>query len=1580
MSLIRAALDRITDCSLKAVLQNEAYKEIKPTLREATHVNPFAIDDAAADTLEQLGIITNPYSVKLHTHGAVKAIENQLLSIVGHHLPKRPVSYMFLKRSKLRFLRRDPRIQDKFLNYDIEPRDVARYPEETVLKRFVRVDTDTAYISDTLHFLRPTFLTALFEQSTQLQTLYATLVLPPEALHKMPSLEPSLYQINYNFDGYQYIPGRHGGGAYHHEFQDLVWLRIGKIHGPSTTITAQLLESLGANHLFVFRRGDFLTPRVRTFRCDEHVILPQIFHPQNRNASRPIKHTFAAQLLLYCQSISDLKLKDLFAKVRQLVKTQDLPQLQPTEVIHIANYFYFVAHLGSMNSYEDILSSSVFKRSLQPIKTRIIQIWEHIFGERKFEQLMKVLDWQTFTLSCRVTTGRSYLHSWDEPANRPKGAPFFHETDADSGESPDHQPPSTSGSQNSTTAPAPLTPTHAPNTRKPAAPTSRTPTAQAHPAQRKQYVAVNPSATAPISTQTPSPSATTPPTKESNTSKPVPQAPATPPTAPRDPLLAKSEPPPPLTPTLASSPIKSPSTSTPAQDTPLPSGNSEEPTELPSAYLEKFTLIEDYLAPDATPTRSQFTLKEVPYCFGTVTSEPRLIPTTPKATSTTSGSTDDDFPHSVETAIEWGKQMNHRSSEASTSHSTPADSTLLCFMSPPDWHIEQSNLQRVATARAPTAVLSHSENTSHTTSTPLTTPETIQTSQETTAQPLDDNFLDDEAPTEQAVPWAQWLPILNAVGFTALERQFAPDKSLIFPISDVTHLPQPTTVPGLPEELFQLLKLTQRLPVPVRMSAQRAKCFASDVKNNRTGLLTKSQPNEWKEIFSRLTEEDSITIHVAVIHGAGGSGKSQALQQYLRTLPQDQKTVSVILPTNELRLDWENKVPRASKFTFKTFERALLEPVEDLCIFDDYGKLPAGYLEAFVMAHINIECIILTGDSKQSMHHETNNQALIAHIPPAILQFQPYCRYYLNATHRNPRNLANALGVYSEAAGFTTITMSSRPMQGWPILSPSCAKKMCFSELGHVAHTYAGCQGLTAPKIQITLDNNTPLCTDQVMYTALSRAVHNIHFINTGANSREYWTKLDATPYLKTFLETLRENVVTQDCVTEVDPPEPKVKCHIAPDNAVTIIEDLVSQLPDKYARELYNKHHGFSNAVQTEDPVVQLFQHQQAKDETLLWATIEARIKIASPEANLTEFLLKKDIGDILFENYAVAMNVPEKPMPFSAELWQACREEIEKTYLAKPVSALINGSLRQSPDFHADAISLFLKSQWVKKTEKLGCLNVKPGQTIASFMQETVMLYGTMARYMRRIRDQHQPSTIFINCEKTPEDMSAFTKAGWNFQRTAYSNDFTAFDQSQDGAMLQFEVIKAKHYGVPMEIIEGYIHIKLNAKIFLGTLAIMRLSGEGPTFDANTECSIAYHHTRFHVPPQTRRLFAGDDSAQDAPAIEKNSFTAIADRLQLTSKPINYAQKPGYYADFCGWLITPHGVIKDPMKLYFSLELAVRTGKASDVAHSYALDAKFAFQLGDLLHDILTPDQFTMHQKTIRILHELKVGHLLR
>nr|AIL23155.1 replicase [Asparagus virus 3] len=1392
MARVRASLEKIRDPSVQTAISEAAYAHVRPVLKEALVNCPYALSDAEADCLENFGITINPYATQTHTHAACKAVENRMLEIVGKHLPKERCTMLFLKRSKLRYLRRAAALKDDFVNKDVEPKDLFRYDRDTIRTRLKGISTPIAYMSDTLHFMSHLELMLLFSDSPQLQTMLATVVLPIEAIHHRTSLYPTLYSINYGPKGFEYIPGNHGGGAYFHPYATLDWLKVRQLRGvdyygidPDITLTFQLVESLGANHLFIIQRGDLKTPQVRTFCRNALVTMPKIFCPDSMNANRPLTKTKAMQMLMYCKSVKQVTERDIYAKFRQMISTQELELYEPDEIVHLCNYFHFIAHLDSISCYEDLLGNSLWRRLTIPVRTKINQFLDLFRGQSGFTKLLSALKWEAFSYSLEPTDSTVHYNGHSARALSHKlGIPL---------------PSAASILQDSRADPSLFT--------------------------------------------------------EADLEE-----------APFEDFLGR-----------LNFPINPHPETTPSVDCP------------------------DGTAPDDTPV-------------------------TPGPCSTS----------------------------ADQAHSDP-----------------QPSKSQPTQAPGPTQTVDPNDDSTAPRPTSFREPLSDPTSESSNAGP---NIL---------VPWASWVPLLQSHGFDGQQLQNDPEGNLIIPVQDIrrlAHCPYPDEVPT---SLQTTLNAIKRYPVSIQIDHQRASSYASDIKNCRTGKLLTQMDAKWKAAFAYKMQHEDKTVAGTVIHGCGGSGKSHAIQEWMRKLPADQNVVTVVTPTVILRNDWSTKLPILPSETFKTFEKAIVQPCNAVVVFDDYTKLPPGSIEATVMHHSNISYIILTGDSRQSVYHELNAEAYIATLPEAVDVFTPFCEFYLNATHRNVQGLANKLGVYSERPGKLKVHFASHHLKAsrTPLLVPSTMKRNAMSDMGHHSMTYAGCQGLTAPKVQILLDNHTQFCSDRVLYTCLSRAVDSIHFINTGPTTGDYWAKLESTPYLKAFIDTYRDEKTelyngepASDLPTEPEPPITHFPLAPKP-----LLEPLVSELPTKEAREIFSQSTGYSDTIQTEDPEVQLFQHQQAKDETLYWATIDARLSLATPEENLREFNMKKDVGDILFMNYAQVMQLPAEPVEFEERLWEISAAEVRNVYLSKPIGNLVNAATRQSPDFPKHKIALFLKSQWVKKTEKLGALKVKPGQTIASFMQETVMLYGTMARYLRKMRQRFQPKNIFINCETTPDDLDAFVKTHWDFTRPAHTNDFTAFDQSQDGAMLQFEVMKAKFFNVPSEIIEGYIFIKLNAAIFLGTLGIMRLSGEGPTFDANTECSIAYNATRFHINDGTAQVYAGDDMALDRICPEKASFHRLEKQLKLTSKPMFPRQTVGDYAEFCGWVFTPAGIIKHSLKMYASIQLQKKLNNIKESARSYALDLRYAYKLGDDLQEHLTEEEAAYHQQSVRDMHLLHQAETL-
>nr|BDG15104.1 RNA-dependent RNA polymerase [Clover yellow mosaic virus] len=1650
MARVRASLSQFTDPSQKILIQSDQYENVKKTLGTYKLTNPYAHSESTADLLEDLGIATNPFAAEPHTHGAAKAIENDLYYIASTRMNKEePITFMFMKRAKLQYFRRGPQQNDVFINQIVEPKDVARYDEDTLHSTIPTIDTKIVFIGDTLHFLPPSFLTKLFARNPKIQTVLATMVLPTEALYGLTSLYPNVYSLSYHKPSkfrrkalFSYAPGGHRGAEYVHELKQIDWLRFGHITDGRVHVTAQRLETKAANHLFIYKRGKYFTPEIRNFNTQtKYVTLPKIFLPAQFNHRVPIKKTLVMQLFLYVKTVSAAKERDIWAKIRQLIKTEDLQEYSPTEIVHLVNYFLFIAKTSAVTCFDSMLDGSIIKKIFGPVIAWFKRGYQKIFGLHEFNQLLEALTWEEIDLTLDVLPVR--VHDWrrmgvadnNDPFNYPveaeKTTPqwikdfvshFFginkaaHEEEQPMDDQEQHYQHYLRLLEAQTLSADEEAALQVLNR------VLENPTTQAEELESSEVQL-------------------SPPDPEPVQSKPTSASPPTP--NPKNPLSisglgcsfmnfgkleaerkaweAEEE-----KIKEANRPILAPTLELPSESkakeiaaayrrkaftSPTMEDQDDQATstpDIPELDLEEIEVLHNEPAETSTRPQEQGQTTEAtlsPNCpTGTLQDPPHLetkltdILKGRVAAFHSRGGEGYSYTGFHHKAQPWNESLNgmikaanfqpedfdhcliqrynrgyHLKPHADDEPCYPKNNPILTInlegqaefiisrgevktgyrLGPNSWILMPSGLQETHKHEVVALTGDRTSLTFRSTK-PLLLPK---------PQGLE------KEQVEQELPWKLWLGVLNSLNFKGTQRIMDGNNQLIFPIKDNKSLPKYEG--KLPEtQLLEQLKEASRFPCPYKIDSKQARAFASDVKNNRTGSLTTKQPDEWKEAFTRMAEsQDQRVVALTVIHGAGGSGKSQLLQRYLMENP-DCK-INTILPTNELRNDWLTKLPKMPLTSIQTFERALISPQKPVVIFDDYSKMPAGYIDAFLALHKNVEWAILTGDPRQSTFHESNEQAMINHLTKSTEHFSQYSRYYINATHRNKQDLARFLGVYSEKTGLTSISMSSRPEPDWHLLVPSLIKKRSYTEMGYKTSTYAGCQGITADRVQVLLDTDTTLCSDQVLYTALSRAVHAVHFINTSATSSAFWDKLNSTPYLKTFLSTLREDRLREEGPKPEEPEEPKpATTHFPVENENLSLEDKVEELLEKHEREIYSTSHGHSNCVQTDDPVIQLFSHQQAKDQTLLWATIEARLKISNPKANLEEFRLKKNVGDVLWLNYKKAMKLPDKPIEFSQELWHACAEEVQKTYLSKPLNMIKNGENRQSPDYDKHTISLFLKSQWVKKLEKLGAPKIKPGQTIASFQQATVMLYGTMARYMRRIRQAFQPPNIQLNCERTPQQLTEFIKDQWTFDQAAYANDFTQFDQSQDGAMLQFEVLKAKHHNIPEAIIQGYIDIKTNAKVFTGVLAIMRLTGEGPTFDANTECNIAFNHTRFHISDDTAQLYAGDDTAFSKIPTEKASFQGIAKQLTLTSKPLFYKQRKGDWAEFCGYSITPLGLIKEPRKLQANLTLAIKQNKIKDTVNSYSQDVALAYQHKDALYEIFNESQMRDHQTTVRTL----------
>jgi len=1383
----------VTDPGLKGQIQDNALQAFRAESQGYLRKNPFSQSQAAAVYLETQGVGTMPYSCRLHTHGADKALENQMLEMTSYRLNRLhpgPYTFLQLKPGKLGqfrvpFTTRDGQWRergrartdgDQFINWAKEVRDFSRFdgglytPIENLQDQ--RILHPVAYMSDTLHFLQPEDLVWLFLANPELTDLLATVVLPIEVNEQMRSLHPEIYKLEYfpasqGEGSFAYYPGGHAGSGYVHKTSTMQWLQIGRIECGPLSLTVDKVETLAAHHLLHITRRRADMPCRFLFETSEYSRVPEIFHPVGYNAQQAYPSKLLYQMEYYVRSVKTVTLRDISAKIRSIIPTSELPQLDMRDITCLENYFFYKAKLSHLCDAETLVDQGWIGGLLVRFRAKFRPILEKLFGKSDYAQLLELCELKrvSFTTIPKVVRFRHSNFSLNLSGGRKLPGPgeFPPRAPADWGFDNDRSDCNSTASSDSS---------------------------------------------APSSTGPESPSGGGP--------------------------AGGSE--------------------SPGSDGGSDKGNGGDIRNTRGGR------------PPLPPLNMDELKKEI-----------------------------------------WKGEL-------------PAREEVLSAM----------------------------------------------------GERYD----------------AEERKILLECGFTDLAVQRGPMPSRI---AEKNGIAQNSVVEGLklwdipcifknrtcpqavdwPEEtpaaLVSALESVGRLPRQYTVDRDRGSAFSSSCKHRQIGLLMKKQTDDVLRSIDSRTEFTKMKLPVVVIHGAGGSGKSRALQNAIRSDALSKHNYTIVVPTQELRQDWIAKLPMMKR-NVATFERAMLEGAKPIVFFDDYGKLPAGYIDCWLATHTSTKLAVLTADARQSVYHCDNSQAAIHGLTDNVSAFDNYSSYYLNCTHRNPRNVANALFVHASRADFGAVSEGPAINAGLTVLVPSRASKDALNEMGHDSYTFAGCQGLTKPGINVVLDHSAPFCSDQVMYTALSRTTSDIHFVNAWGEGEGAETKRNCTPYINAIITHRREQEVDENLeqpapVTMAE--EHRIKTHCAVVNPDALVENLASTIADKYEREMWDAERGaYTNVFQTEDPIVQAMAHQQARDEVLFQATIDARLQISSSQANEAEVAATTKLGDLLFEAYYKRMGLTGTSMPFESDLWAECEAEVERTYLSKPQSALENGEDRQSPDMEPNSIALFLKSQWVKKEEKLG-KPAKAGQTIAAFRQDVVMKFGVAARYMRRMRERTQPKNLFIMCEKTPEDMSSFVRENWNFNRDNYESDYTQYDQSQDGCFLNFELRKMRYYELPDDCVLAYKWIKCHARVFCGELSIMRLSGEGPTFDANTECGIAYDSLKFDIPEDVTALYAGDDLARDKVCPERKCWSILGPQFKLIAKPV-ITRRP----QFCGWRLTKYGVIKSPLKLWAGLQLADRRGQMEDVARSYGIDYKYAFDLGDKIYEVFDEEDMEYHTASTRML----------
>nr|QEV82110.1 polyprotein [Grapevine Kizil Sapak virus] len=371
------------------------------------------------------------------------------------------------------------------------------------------------------------------------------------------------------------------------------------------------------------------------------------------------------------------------------------------------------------------------------------------------------------------------------------------------------------------------------------------------------------------------------------------------------------------------------------------------------------------------------------------------------------------------------------------------------------------------------------------------------------------------------------------------------------------------------------------------------------------------------------------------------------------------------------------------------------------------------------------------------------------------------------------------------------------------------------------------------------------------------------------------------------------------------------------------------------------------------------IYMNHSMRDQITFWAAIKKRLRFAEPEKNFRSYEKKKSMGEYMFRVFLKHVPLDGRR---NGEMLKEALNEFEVTKLRRSAELLASNAIRSDPDTREDEAKIFLKTQMCTKFEKRFCEG-KAGQTIACFHHNILVKFSPYCRYMEKKLAEavRKSGKIYIHQKKNFDELNEFVKENYKGS-ICVESDYEAYDRSQDATVLAFEVALMRHLHIQQEVIDDYILMKCTLGSKMGSLAIMRFTGEFCTFLFNTMANIAFTAMRYQWRDEVI-LFAGDDMCAfgNLPLSRENDD--FFKRMTLKAK-VNRVRRPM----FCGWILTPDGLYKEPALLYDRLRIAKEKDRLHECLNSYFEEFMYAYKLGSRLDLYMTEEQMEQHYLCVR------------
>nr|BBK03475.1 polyprotein [Apple stem grooving virus] len=461
--------------------------------------------------------------------------------------------------------------------------------------------------------------------------------------------------------------------------------------------------------------------------------------------------------------------------------------------------------------------------------------------------------------------------------------------------------------------------------------------------------------------------------------------------------------------------------------------------------------------------------------------------------------------------------------------------------------------------------------------------------------------------------------------------------------------------------------------------------------------------------------------------------------------------------------------------------------------------------------------------------------------------------------------------------------------------------------------------------------------------------------------------------FIMPFINLAEEEVDPEEVVGDVIQPVEWFKCHIPVFDTDPMLAEIFDKVAAKEKRE-FQSILGLSNQFLDMEkngckidilPFARqnVFPHHQASDDVTFWAGVQKRIRKSNWRREKSKFEEFESQGKELLSEF-ISM------LPFEFKVNIKDIEDGEKSFLEKrklkSEKMWANHSERSDIDWKLDHVFLFMKSQYCTKEGKM-FTEAKAGQTLACFQHIVLFRFGPMLRAIESAFLRSCGESYYIHSGKNFFCLDSFvTKNASAFDGFSIESDYTAFDSSQDHVILAFEMALLQYLGVSKEFQLDYLRLKLTLGCRLGSLAIMRFTGEFCTFLFNTFANMLFTQLKYKIDPRKHRiLFAGDDMCSLSSLRRRRGERAT--RL-MKSFSLTAVEEVRKFPMFCGWYLSPYGIIKSPKLLWARIKMMSERQLLKECVDNYLFEAIFAYRLGERLYTILKEEDFEYHYLVIR------------